>query len=451
MGEFEQAYNMIMQRLPFPLSVGRVCPHPCEARCRRGQVDEAVSIRHLKRFAADYAYEHGLEYRPQVGAKKPEHVAVIGAGPAGLSAAWDLVSDGYQVTVFEALPVAGGMLSVGIPEFRLPKKYVQYEIRNIERLGVKIELNTRITDVDRLLSTGYKAVLLAIGAHKGGKMGIPGEDMAGVYDAVDFLRAVSLGKPESIGRRVVIVGGGNSAVDAARVALRQGASEVRILYRREMADMPAYEEEIAAAEDEGVKIDPLTVPARILGGGGKVAGIECVKMELGRFDKSGRRSPKPIEGSGYTMGVDTVVEAVGQNPDSFVFDGSGLRASESGRLMADERTLATGKPGVFVAGDAYSGPASVIEAVAAGQRAASSIKRYLRGERLAPTVERNHFVAIPVPATPPSEEESKPKARARIDETSLAERAGNEETVLPYSLRQAMNEASRCLRCDLQV
>jgi NADH-quinone oxidoreductase subunit F len=269
-GQFEQAYNIIMQRLPFPLSVGRVCHHPCEGKCRRAQIEQPIAIRHLKRFAADYAFEHNLEYIPPIRGRRKEKVAVIGAGPAGLSAAWDLTGEGFQVTVFEALPVAGGMLAVGIPEYRLPKNVLNREIETIKKLGVDMRLSTPINDVESLLKDGYQAVFIATGAHKGDKMGIPGEDLNGVFDAIDFLREVNLGKDIEVGNKVAVVGGGNSAIDAARVALRKGAKEVHILYRRERRDMPAIAEEIEAAEQEGIHIHCLTVPAKVVGHGGKV-------------------------------------------------------------------------------------------------------------------------------------------------------------------------------------
>ena len=313
--KFQEAYEIIMQRLPFPMSVGRVCPAPCQKKCSRGHSDEAVAIRHLKRYAADYAYEHGYEYIPEMKYKQDEKVAVIGAGPAGLSAAWDLTIDGYQVTVFEALPVAGGMMSVGIPEYRLPKKILNFEIDNIRKLGVDIKLNTRVDDPVSLLEKGYNAVFIAIGAHKGTKMNIPGEDLQGVMDAVDFLQPINLGDRLDIGEKMAIIGGGNSAIDAARVAVRKGAREVHIIYRRERVDMPAEEEEVIAAEEEGVKFHFLAAPEKILGKDGKVVGLELVDMELKAFDSSGRRTPEKVPGSQHVLDVDMVIGAVGQHPD----------------------------------------------------------------------------------------------------------------------------------------
>ena len=451
-GEFEKAYNLIMQRLPLPLSIGRVCHHPCEGKCRRGQIDDPIAIRHLKRAAADYAFEHGLEYIPQIKERKKEKVAIVGAGPAGLSAAWDLAREGYQVTIFEALPVAGGMLAVGIPEYRLPKKMLNKEIETIKKLGVDIRLNTPVNDIESLLKDGYQAVFIATGAHKGDKMGIPGEDLNGVFDAIDFLRDTNLGKEIKVGQKVAVVGGGNSAIDAARVALRKGAKEVHILYRREKRDMPAIAEEIEAAEEEGIQIHCLTAPAKVLGKGGKLEGVECIRMELKEFDKSGRKTPYQINGSEYTMNIDTLIKATGQRPDTSFIKGDGVSTAKAGTIIADPRTLATGHKGIFAGGDAQTGAATAIEAIAAGQRAAYSIKRYLSGEELSPLVERNGHEPIAVPSMLPTEEELKEKPRIKITEIATADKKTSfKEVIIPYSTKEAREEASRCLRCDLEV
>lgn len=449
-GKYEKAFEIIMQKLPFPLSVGRVCPAFCESKCRRGQVDEAVAIRQLKRYAADYAYDHNLEYKPEIKQKKSEKVAVIGAGPAGLSAAWDLAMEGYGVTVFEALPVAGGMMAVGIPEYRLPKKMLNREIENVRRVGVDIKLNTRVTDAGSLLNQGYRAVLVAVGAHKGNKLGVPGEELTGVIDAVDFLRRVNLNQDIKVGQKVAVVGGGNSAVDAARVALRKGAKEVHILYRRERLDMPAEPEEIAAAEEEGIKVHFLTAPAKVLGQN-KVEGAECIKMTLKDFDKSGRRVPEPEPGSEYRLEIDMLIKALGQEPDTGSFLTDGMKIAKNGRIMADKRTLIASQLGIFVCGDAFSGPATVIEAVASGQRAASSIKRFIRGETLAPTMERNGYKPIAIPDKVPSEEETRERPRVAVRVLSPQKRKHcSDEVISGYSEAEALEESSRCLRCDLE-
>jgi NADH-quinone oxidoreductase subunit F len=450
-GKPAEAYKLISQRLPIPMTVGRVCPHPCESKCRRGQVDEAISIRHLKRYCSDYAWEHGLSYTPEVKSAKAEKIAVIGAGPAGLSAAWDFAIEGYKVTVFESLPVAGGMLAVGIPEYRLPKDILNKEIDNIKKLGVEIKLNTPVKDIDALFKEGYKAVFVAIGAHKGDKMGIPGEELQGVYDAIDFLRNLSLGKDIKVGKKVAVIGGGNSAIDAARVALRKGADEVHIVYRREKADMPAELEEIAAAEEEGIKLHVLSAPVKVIGKDGKVTGIECNKMALGDFDKSGRRSPKAIPGSEYTLQIDMLIEAIGQRPDTASIKLGDTKLGKAGTLVADKRTLATDQKGVFVGGDAFTGPWTVIEAVASGQRAASSIKRYLTGKELGPRVDRKDAETFKYGMVPPTDEETSEKARIGIAELRPADRRTSfKEVCVNYTAKEAKEECSRCLRCDIE-
>jgi len=451
-GKSDEAYRLIKQKLPFPMVVGRVCHHPCEAKCRRAQVDEPVAIRHLKRFAADWALEHNVEYIPEIKEKREERVAIIGSGPAGLSAAWDLAIYGYQVTVFEALPEAGGMLAVGIPEYRLPKDVLKKEVEDVRKLGVEIKQNSRIDDVTSLLKDGYKAIFIAIGAHEGARMGIPGEDLEGVYEAIEFLREVNLGKEVRVGKKVAVIGGGNTAVDSARVALRKGADEVYIFYRREKKDMPAIEEEVLSTEEEGVHLHCLTTPTKILGDNGRVSELELVRMELREFDRSGRRTPYAIEGSEYKVAVDMVIEAIGQRPDTSLIKDGELKIGRGGTIIADPRTLATEQKGIFAGGDAVTGAATVVEAIAAGQRAASSIRRWLQGKELSPLVERDGYEPIAIPSILPTEEETQEKAKVRISEIEPKERVASfKQAVSGYSPEEAMEEARRCLRCDLEV
>jgi len=451
-GKFIDAYKLIKQRLPFPLSVGRVCDHPCEVKCRRAQVDESVAIRDLKRMASDYAYEHGVEYLPPVKPRKAERVAIVGAGPAGLTAAYELAREGYGVTIFEALPMAGGMMAVAIPEYRLPKEILNVEVESVLKLGIELKLNTRVDDIEALLKDGYRAVFISCGAHKGDKMGIPGEDSEGVFDAIEFLKAQNLGKKPKVGKKVAVVGGGNSAIDAARVSMRLGAEEVHILYRRERQDMPAIVEEVKAAEEEGIHINCLTAPTKVLTIDGRVSGLECLRMELKEFDASGRRAPHPLAGSEYTVPVDTVIEAIGQRPDTTFIKNGEFKLGRGGTIAADPRTLATDRPGVFAGGDAVTGPKTVIWAVAAGQRAATSIKRYLQGKPLSPFIERDGYEPIEIPNIPPTEDEVKERQRVHPSHIDLRERRKSfKETELAYSLEEAREEASRCLRCDLEA
>jgi NADH-quinone oxidoreductase subunit F len=448
-GKFVEAYALIKQRNPLPAICGRVCHHPCELKCNRAQVDESVAIRDLKRFAADYTYNTGAKIKQKCGPAKAEKVAIIGAGPAGLSAAWDLAMDGYPVTIFEALPVAGGMLAVGIPEYRLPKDILQKEIDEIKEIGVEIKLNTPVKDMGALLKEGYKAVFIATGAHLGMKMNIPGEELPGVYDAIEFLRKIALGDKVDMGKRVAVVGGGNSAIDSARVAIRKGA-EVHLIYRRERNDMPAMAEEVKAAEEEGVQFHFLTNPVKITAKG-NAKSLVLTKMDLGDYDRSGRKVAKPIAGSEFEIEVDTVIEAIGQRPDTSFLKNDGIEVNNN-VIVADSRTLATAHPGIFAGGDAVLGPQTVIEAIAHGQRAASSIKRYLQGKQLGPRVQRYSYEPIPTPQTVPTDEETKEKARVVEKELALKKRKTSfKEVALAFTPEQAQTEASRCLRCDLDI
>jgi NADPH-dependent glutamate synthase beta subunit-like oxidoreductase len=383
-GRFEESLALIKEVLPFPSICGYVCPHPCEDVCNRGKVDYPLSIRDLKRFVADKEiHDHT---KPKQEAVKPEGkgelVAVIGSGPAGLTCAHDLAVLGYGVTVFEALPRPGGMLAVGIPDYRLPRDILEKEIGAVTALGVEIKYNTSIGKdiaIEDLFSQGYKAIFIAVGAHKSLGMRIPGEDAEGVLSGVTFLRDLNLGSPVEVGKKVAVIGGGNVAIDSARCALRLGAKEVAILYRRSRQEMPASDEEVEAALEEGVNVEFLVAPLEVLSSDGKVTGFKCVRMELGKPDASGRRSPIPVEGSEFVMELDTIMPAIGQAPDtSFIERGFGIELTKRGTIKVNPDSLGTNMPGVFAGGDCQTGPWIAIGAIAAGKKAAKSIDIYLR-------------------------------------------------------------------------
>ena len=401
-GKFQEALDLIRERLPLPGVLGRVCPHPCEEMCRRNGIDEAVSIRLLKRFVADWEWERKGKIdlgKMPVNENNRYKIAIIGSGPAGLTAAYELAKKGYKVTIFEALPVAGGMLAVGIPSYRLPKDVLKREVDAILNMGVEIKLDTKVgKDVTfEELKEKYDAIFIGIGAHLNRKLEIEGEELEGVIPGVDFLREVNIA-PEAVravfeGRKIAIIGGGDVAIDAARCARRLGADEVTIIYRRSRKEMPAREEEVKFAEEEGINFKFLVAPKRIIGKDGKVCAIECIEMELGEPDESGRRRPIPKEGSEFIMEVDTVVVAIGQYPD-LSFLPEEIKKTKWG-IVADDTTAATSMEGVFAGGDAVTGPSIVIEAVAWGRKAAFAIDAYLHGKEIKfDPIERNINRAI---------------------------------------------------------
>ncbi len=455
-GKFKEAYNLIREEVPFPGVLGRVCTHPCEDRCKRGLVDEPISIAKLKRFVADHVYEnYGEEIKLEpVPSTKGKKVAVIGAGPAGLSAAYDLKSFGYDVTVFEKLPVVGGMMAAGIPKYRLPREILEREIEFVRGVGVKIKTGVEVDkSMFEELRKTYDAVFISVGAHVSGKLRIPGEDLDGVVHGIDFLRALNLGKEVEIGKRVAVVGGGNVAIDAARCALRLG-SEVFIVYRRSRAEMPASKEELEALEKEGIKIIFLANPTKIPGSS-RVEKIECVRMELGPPDETGRRRPVPVEGSEFVMDVDTVIPAIGQASDLKFLEGSGVDTPK-GRWISTSKDCKTTVDGIFAGGDAASGAATVIEAIAAGKRAALSINEYLSGEKRADfkvesEIDLEEYEArekLKLSKYYFSFKDIEPKERVRMPELPVEERIMNfEEVELGYDEAMAVEEANRCLSC----
>ena len=384
-GKYEEALAVVRERNPLPAICGRICNHPCEDACNRGRQDEPIAIDSVKRFLADYElklYKEGKLSWPSPPKKtKKEKVAVVGAGPAGLTVAHDLAWRGYNTTIFEAAPVPGGMLYLGIPEYRLPRDIIQTEVDYIKNLGVEIKYETPVgpdLTIDDLFKQDYKAVFLGVGAHRGLKLRVPGEDdYEGFLDCVIFLRRANLGDHTKPGKKVIVIGGGNSAIDSARTALRLGCDEVYILYRRSRAEMPANPWEVEAAEEEGVKIHYLAAPVKILGENGRVVGMQCTKMQLGKLDESGRRRPIPISGSEFEIEADLVIPAISQEPDiSFLHEGHGLEISKWNSFVID-RTGATNRPGVYAGGDDVTGPQTVIKAIAAGHTAADGIDKYL--------------------------------------------------------------------------
>ncbi|MBC8384630.1 MAG: FAD-dependent oxidoreductase [Candidatus Cloacimonetes bacterium] len=453
-GKYEQALEVVKRTNPLPGICGRVCTYPCESDCRRNEVDDPVAIRALKRFIADYEHEHRKDHRPQPKRKKKKidfkkkYVAIIGSGPAGLTAANDLIRKGYGVTIFEEQPVAGGMLSVGIPPYRLPQEIIQTEIESVIDLGVKIEIDTRIDDFEKLLKTGYNSVFIAIGAHKSLKLNIPGEEFTGVLDCLSYLKKINLGKREKPGNKVIVIGGGNAAIDSARASLRLGVDDVRIVYRRSKKEMPADEEEIKDAELEGVKIDFLAAPIKVLGDNIKVTGLECVKMRLGEPDESGRRKPIPIKGSEFIIEADVIISAISQKPDiSFLPVEQNLKLTKWDTFAVDPETLQTNVAGIFAGGDAVTGPKAVIDAIQSGHFAARSIDNYLSGRDLKAdtsgeqVLERRLNISIGGVVIDKEEHIHLPKI-------SLARRRVSfDEVELGLTDEQAVGEAKRCLRC----
>ncbi|MFC1942718.1 indolepyruvate ferredoxin oxidoreductase subunit alpha [Chloroflexota bacterium] len=447
-GKFDEALALIKETLPFPSIISRVCTRPCESKCKRNEVEEAIAINALKRSAADYGK---VTENYSIDNEKMEKVAIVGGGPAGIMAAYDLRKSGYKVTILEALPKLGGMMAVGIPEFRLPRDILNKDIEIIQKLGVDIKLNTRLGQDVTLsdLRSDYDAVFLAIGAHKGRSLGIENTDTDGVIDGTEFLYRVNMGEKVPVEENVVIVGGGNVAIDCARTCIRLGFKDVNIIYRRSKDEMPAIGEEIIEAEQEGVKIQLLVGPGRIIAEGGKTNGIECVRMELGEPDDSGRRRPILVAGSEFIIETNLIISAVGEQPDLQFMVGENASAIVDGLIKANTVTLETGIKGLFAGGDAVSGAATVINALAAGRKAAISIDRYLKGEPLETGREGEGV------------QESKlivdtfnigTEPRLGMPKVPAGQRRGNfSEVELGLSKQEAIKEAKRCLSCDCRI
>lgn len=444
-GRFKDAYNLVRQENPFPAVCGRICTHPCESKCRRAQLDEPLAIADLKRFVADYAFKNEEPYSKDiVFPKNGKSVGIIGAGPSGLTCGYYLARLGYDVHVYEAQPVAGGVLAFGIPEYRLPKDVLAHEIKLIEQVGVNIHLNTEIgKDLSfEELREKHDAIYIATGTQISNKINIPGEDLEGVYHGLDFLRDVNLGRDVKIGDVVAVIGGGNTAIDAARVAVRLGAKEVMILYRRTIDDMPADPREIHDALEEGIKIMPLVAPVRFIGKD-KVEGIECINMELGDFDSSGRRRPKAKQGSTITVKVDMVIPAVSQSSDLPFVKKSEVEVTEWGTFVTDKETLMTTMDGVFAGGDVARGSDVAITAIADGKKAAISIDKYLGGKGI---LNKGEKIDIPQ-ATDTDELVEHKRFPMEVLEPEKRKHCFD-EVVRGYHKLNAIAESMRCLRCD---
>ena len=460
-GKVKAALNLHRETTPFVGVLGRVCNHPCETACERGVVDGHVSIRGLKRFMADHELQVGRGKVKPFKKTRKDRVAIVGAGPAGLSCAYDLLRRGYPVTVFEAAPEAGGLLRHGIPEYRLPKAILDGEINYLEELGVEIKTNSPIKNLADILNQGYKAVFLAVGAAASPKLGILGEDTEGVIHALDFLKRVNSGEKVELGQRVAIIGGGNAAIDAASVARRLvmgeavsdsgetvidaasvaqrlGAKEVSIIYRRSRDEMPAIKAEVEDAEREGVKFHLLAAPAKILTNNGRISGIQCVKMELGEPDASGRRRPVPVKGSEFDIAADSLIVAIGQTVDRQVLPQE-IKYTDWGTVSIDPVTRETNIKGVFAGGDVIAGPANVINVIADGKEAAISIERYLKGQDL------RKGRTVRVKKVSPAGDTF--KERSVMPKLEVAKRGGFTEVEMGFSPKMVADESRRCWNC----
>lgn len=447
-GRFEEAMEAVRRVIPFPGVCGRVCKHPCETDCRRKEVDDPIAIADLKRFLADWELKNGSQGIVPAQRTKQSQVAVIGSGPAGLTAASDLVRMGYGVTVFEAQPVAGGMMSLGIPAYRLPKDILHKEIDALVKLGIEIKTNTRLgvdITLDGLLKGGYRAVFVAAGAQRSLPLRIEGEQYKGVVSALDFLRQVNLGKGPKMSGRVLVIGGGDVAIDAARSSLRLGAGEVHVVCLESRKEMPAEDEEVERALEEGVVLHPSLGPKRILGRDGKVVGLETIRVES-VFDKTGDFNPTFIPDTESTMNADAIIVAIGQSPDlSLIKESDGVKVTPQGKIAVDPQTLATSRSAVFAGGDVVgSGPMNIVNAIAAGHKAAGSIDSYLSGQAVEARVG-----AVPRPIEKPvNQERIEKKPRQQMPSLSVAQRLkGFSEMELGFTEDMAIEEAKRCLAC----
>ncbi len=445
--KFKEALALMKEDNPFPAICGRVCDHPCEDYCNRGEIDAPVAINMIKRFAADLDLNAETRYVPEVKAKKAGRVAVFGSGPAGLSCAYFLARKGYPVTVFEKANVLGGMLTTGIPSYRLPKNLVEAEIQVIREMGVEMKTEVEFgkdMTVEMLRNDGYKAFFIGIGTQECKEMDAEGEDLEGVFPGIDFLNRINSGENPDLGKRVAVIGGGNTAFDAVRTARRLGAAEACLIYRRTVDEMLANNDEIHEAQAEGIPIHLLTQPVRFIGSDGRVTAVECVKMELGEPDESGRRAPEPVSGSEFTMEVDAVINALGQESDwACLTPECACQLTEWGTIQVDPVTFQSDDADIFAGGDAVTGPRTVIEAIAGGKEAAISIDRFIQGVSLHEG--RGGDIAL---ASEFPKEKYHPAPRAEMPVLKPEDRVTSfEEVQSGLTEEMAVEEAKRCLSC----
>jgi NADPH-dependent glutamate synthase beta subunit-like oxidoreductase len=475
-GKFQQALQLIKQANPFPSICGRVCHHPCESNCSRGEIDESVGIHGIERFIADLDLNASKRYMPEIKDNKEDKVAIVGSGPAGLSCAYYLAIEGYDVTVFEKGSELGGMLTTGIPSYRLPSHVVEAEIQHIRDMGVSmktgVEIGTDMT-VAQLREDGFKAFFIAVGTQECIQLSIDGEDLDGVYPALDYLRKVNLGQQVSLGNDVAVIGGGNAAMDAVRSARRLGAENAFIIYRRGFEEMPANAEEIEECQQEGISINTLTQPLRFIGENERLKAIACIKMQLGQPDDSGRRRPEAVAGSEFTITVDNAVIALGQEADwSCLTSECACTLSDWGTMNVDALTLQSDDADIFAGGDAVRGPQSIIEAIADGKQAAISIDRYIQGRNL----KLGREIELRTITNPQKEVYNKIAAvhmpcldsRQRVKNFDEVQQGLTEEMVIeeakrcincgsccvqacPYGVMQFNHEIIKAVKCDLCV
>ncbi|MBU0755630.1 MAG: FAD-dependent oxidoreductase, partial [Planctomycetes bacterium] len=460
-GEWSEAYQAIREANPFPSVCARICHHPCEAMCRAGTSGgSALAIRSLKRFVTDRI--DPAFFRPKLTAwnnGEPPRVAVVGSGPSGLSAAHYLSLRGVKVTVFEAEDSPGGMLNCAIPSYRLPKEVIRKEIEALMNENLTLKCNMALgseINVEELLKDGFQAVYLAIGAHKSKPLHLENEDAEGVFPSIDFLKAYNTKNRDLARGRVGVIGGGNSAIDAARMALRyKNVDSVTILYRRTRDEMPAFAEEIEAADQEGIEIRTLLTPVKVIAEKGRLTGLECVRNELGEPDASGRRRPVPVKGTEQVIELDTLIVAIGEDSGVDAISpalASGIEITRWNTVQTNGATLATNKPGVFAGGDLVRGPNTVVDAIADGKKAAVMIERYLKGEELAQPLEARLPSVYLEPVEKKMDENGEDLARRSETPRAPAEwrKRNFAEVEVAFSIEEAVREASRCLRCDLE-